>query len=116
MNVIELSPSAFLDLRRSLIKRLSMDMKTIRDRMEALEVDLATLNRRYCEIRQSKGDKKAVPVNRRNMLAKAISDEGNPTMETFIDIVTALDGRVLIEWTDKRVEKISSETGTYKAS
>ena len=44
-----------------------MDMKMIRDRMEALGIDLALLNRRYCEIRQNKGDKKAVPVNRRNM-------------------------------------------------
>ena len=86
-----------------------MDMSIIRKRMDALGIDLATLNRRYCEIRQMKGDKKALPVNRRNMLAKAISNEGNPTLETFIDIVTALDGEVLIEWRDRRIEKFVSD-------
>lgn len=95
---------------------MSMDMKTIRDRMEALKIDLAMLNRRYCDIRQSKGDEKAVPVNRRNMLAKAISDEGNPTLETFLDIVSALDGRILVEWTDTKIEKISLDSEDYKAS
>jgi hypothetical protein len=116
MNVIELCPNAFLNLRLSLKKRLSMDMRMIRDRMEALGIDLALLNRRYCEIRQHKGDEKAVPVNRRNMLAKAISDEGNPTLETFIDIVTALDGQLLIEWKDTRVERLSTDNDNYKAS
>lgn len=82
-----------------------MDMSVIRERMEKLEMDLAALNRRYCDIRQSKGDKKATPVNRRNMLAKAISDQGNPTLETFLDIVAALDGNVLIEWKDTTLEK-----------
>lgn len=77
--------------------------------MDALGIDLATLNRRYCEIRQMKGDEKALPVNRRNMLAKAISDKGNPTLETFIDIVTALDGEVLIEWRDRRIEKFATD-------
>jgi hypothetical protein len=116
MNVIELCPNAFLNLRLSLKKRLSMDMRMIRDRMEALGIDLASLNRRYCEIRQNKGDEKAVPVNRRNMLAKAISDEGNPTLETFIDIVTALDGQLLIEWKDTRVERLSTDNENYQAS
>ena len=116
MNVIEVCPNAFLYLRRSLRRRLSMDMKMIRDRMEALGIDLALLNRRYCEIRQNKGDKKAVPVNRRNMLAKAISDEGNPTLETFIDIITALDGQLLIEWKDTRLERLSADNENYKAS
>ncbi len=82
-----------------------MDMSVIRERMEKLEMDLAALNRRYCDIRQSKGDTKATPVNRRNMLAKAISDQGNPTLETFLDIVAALDGNVLIEWKDTTLEK-----------
>jgi hypothetical protein len=81
-------------------------MGILKERMDALGIDLATLNRRYCEIRRRKGDKSATPVNRRNMLAKAISDRGNPTLETFLDIVTALDGRVSIEWTDKRVERV----------
>jgi len=116
MNVIEVCPNAFLDLRRSLKRRLSMDMKMIRDRMETLGIDLALLNRRYCEIRQNKGDEKAVPVNRRNMIAKAISDEGNPTLETFIDIITALDGQLLIEWKDTRLERLSPENKNYKAS
>ena len=114
--MIEIYPNAFLDLRRCLRKRLSMDMSTIRERMEALGIDLATLNRRYCEVRHNKGDKKATPVNRRNMLAKAISDEGNPTMETFMDIVTALDGQILIEWKDTRLERLSAENESRKAS
>ena len=109
MKTIELYPHAFLNLKRSKRKRLSMDMSIIRERMDALGVDLAALNRRYCEIRQSKGDTKAVPVNRRNMLDKAISDDGNPTLETFIDIVTALDGAILIEWKDTRLERLTSD-------
>ena len=116
MSTIELCPNAFLDLKRSRRKRLSMDMSMIRERMNALEVDLATLNRRYCKIRQHKGDEKALPVNRRNMLAKAISDDGNPTLETFMDIVTALDGEVLIEWKDTRVERLTPDNENYKVS
>ncbi len=85
-----------------------MDMSMIKDRMEELGIDLATLNRRYCEIRQAKGDLKATPVNRRNMLAKAISADGNPTLETFLDIVAALDGEILIEWKDKKLKKFGS--------
>ena len=116
MKVIDINPNAFLDLRRSLRRRVSMDMSMFRDRMKELGIDLAALNRRYCEIRQNKGDKKAMPVNRRNMIAKAISDEGNPTLETFLDIVSALDGRILIEWTDTKIEKMPIENEDYKAS
>ncbi len=83
-------------------------MSMIRERMEELGIDLATLNRRYCEIRQAKGDLAATPVNRRNMLAKAISDEGNPTLETFLDILAALDGQILIEWKDTKLKKFGS--------
>jgi DNA-binding phage protein len=82
-----------------------MDMSMIRERMEELGLDLAALNRRYCEIRQAKGDKAATPVNRRNMLAKAISDDGNPTLETFMDIIAALDGEVLVQWKSTTVKK-----------
>jgi DNA-binding phage protein len=86
-----------------------MDMSMIRQRMEELGIDLATLNRRYCEIRQSKGDASATPVNRRNMLAKAISDDGNPTLETFMDLVAALDGEVLIQWKSTKVQRFGGE-------
>jgi len=61
--------------------------------MEELGIDLATLNHHYCDIRLKKGDTTAKTVNHRNMLAKATSDEGNPTLETFMDIVSALDGK-----------------------
>lgn len=83
-----------------------MDMSMIKERMEELGIDLAALNRRYCEIRQAKGDKTATPVNRRNMLAKAISEEGNPTLETFMDLVAALDGEVLVQWKNTTVKKL----------
>ncbi len=106
MKVIELCSYAFLDLKQSQEKRSFMDMSMVRQRMEKLNIDLATLTRRYCEIRQKKGDTKAIPVNRRNMLAKAISDEGNPTLETFLDIVAALDGNILIEWQDTTIERL----------
>ncbi|MFK0735175.1 MAG: hypothetical protein ACFKPT_02435 [Gloeotrichia echinulata GP01] len=99
---------AFVDLNRSR-GGMSMDMSMIRERMEELGVDLATLNRRYCEIRRRKGDESATPVNRRNMLAKAISDEGNPTLETFMDLVAALDGKVLIEWKSTKVKEFGGD-------
>jgi hypothetical protein len=86
-----------------------MDMSMIRERMEELGFDLAALNRRYCEIRQAKGDKSATPVNRRNMIQKAISDEGNPTLETFMDLVAALDGEVLIQWRNTTVKKFGGD-------
>jgi hypothetical protein len=115
MQRIEFRPHAFLDLRRSLTRQLSMDMSLIRERMKKLGIELADLNRRYCEIRQAKGDINATPVNRRNMIAKAISDEGNPTLETFLDLVAALDGNVLIEWKDTTVQRlggINTQTGS----
>lgn len=116
MKKIELCPYAFIDLKKSLERQLSMDMKMIRERMDKLGIDLADLNRRYCAIRQAKGDTKAVPVNRRNMLAKAISDEGNPTLETFLDIVSALDGNVLIEWKDTTVERLGGIDDSIKSA
>jgi hypothetical protein len=116
MNAIEVCTHAFLDLIQSQRRRLFMDMSMVRSRMTKLGIDLATLNRRYCEIRQSKGDKKAIPVNRRNMLAKAISDEGNPTLETFLDIVAALDGNVLIEWKDTTVQRFGVDNDKSEAS
>ncbi len=116
MKKIELCTYAFLDLKRSLQRQFSMDMKMIRERMEKLGMDLADLNRRYCEIRQAKGDKNAIPVNRRNMLAKAISDEGNPTLETFLDIVSALDGNVLIEWKDTKLERFGGVDDSIKSA
>lgn len=82
-----------------------MDMSLIRERMEELGIDLAMLNRRYCQIRQDKGDLSATPVNRRNMLSKAISDGANPTLETFLDILEALDGEMLIQWKDTKVRR-----------
>ncbi len=100
---------AFVDLYKS-HKSMSMDMSMIRERMEELGIDLATLNRRYCEIRRKKGDITATPVNRRNMLAKATSDEGNPTLETFMDIVSALDGKVLIEWKSTKVKEFGNDS------
>jgi len=103
---IEFCCHAFLDLKRKLRRQVLMDMSVIRARMEQLGIDLATLNRRYCQIRRDKGDSKATPVNRRNMVAKAISDDGNPTLETFLDIITALDGNILIEWKDVKVQRL----------
>ncbi len=100
---------AFIDLYIS-HKSMSMDMSMIRERMEELGIDLATLNRRYCEIRRKKGDTTATPVNRRNMLAKATSDEGNPTLETFMDIVSALDGKILIEWKSTKVKEFGNDS------
>jgi DNA-binding phage protein len=82
-----------------------MNMSLIRERMEELGVDLAALNRSYCDIRRNLGDGAATPVNRRNMLSKAISDEGNPTLETFMDIVAALDGKILIEWKSTKIKE-----------
>jgi DNA-binding phage protein len=82
-----------------------VDMSLIRERMEESGIDVATLTRRYCEIRQAKGEKNATPVNRRNMIVKAISDEGNPTLETFMDIVSALDGEVLLQWKSTTLKK-----------
>ena len=83
-----------------------MDMSVIRERMEKLNMDIAALNKKYCEIRKAKGDLKATPVNRRSIVAKAISDEGNPTLETFLDIIEALDGHVLIEWKNVEIKRL----------
>ena len=83
-----------------------MDMTVLQERMKELGIDVADLNRRFCEIRQAKGDKKATPVNRRTMVVKAISDGGNPTLETFADLVEALDGEILIQWKNTTTKKL----------
>ena len=116
MKTIEFCPHAFLDLKRSQERRQYMDMAMIRERMEQLGLDLAALNRRYCELRKAKGDVKATPVNRRTMLAKAISDDGNPTLETFLDIISALDGNVLIEWKDVKIQRFGGVDDDCRAS
>jgi hypothetical protein len=58
------------------------------------------MNRRFCSILKDNGDKKAIPVNQRNMLVKGISNGGNPTIGTFLSIGEVLSGRVLVEWED----------------
>ncbi|NET61300.1 MAG: hypothetical protein F6K47_35790 [Symploca sp. SIO2E6] len=78
----------------------------IQKRMEELGIDLATLTRRYCEIRQAKGETTAVPVNRRAMISKAISHGGNPKIETFLDILEALDGEILLQWRNTKIQKL----------
>lgn len=83
-----------------------MNMNIIRERMKELKIDLASLNKSYCELRKAKGDEKATPVNRRSMLAKAISDEGNPTLETFLDIISVLNGNLFIEWKDIKIQRL----------
>ena len=83
-----------------------MDMSVIRERMKELGIDVAELNKRYCEIRRAKGDLKATPVNRRSIIVKAISDKANPKLETFLDILEALDGHILIEWRDVKIKRL----------
>lgn len=89
-----------------------MDMSAIRQRMEELGIDLATLTRRYCEIRQAKGEKNATPVNRRSMITRAVMDDGNPKIETFLDILEALDGEILLQWKNTKIQKFGSNEAT----
>lgn len=89
-----------------------MDMSAIRQRMEELGIDLAALTRRYCDIRQAKGEASATPVNRRSMIAKAVMDDGNPKLETFLDILEALDGEILIQWKDTKIQKFGDSQAT----
>jgi DNA-binding phage protein len=79
-------------------------MNVIKRRMEDLDIDLAGLVRLYCDIRQAKGDTKAT-VNRRSQLVNAL-ERSNPTLETFLDLVDALDGEIQIVWIDRKVEKL----------
>jgi hypothetical protein len=80
-------------------------INAIKRRMDDLDIDFAKLVRLYCEIRQAKGDAKATPVNRRSQLLNAL-EKANPTLETFLDLVAALDGEVQIVWVDRKVEKL----------
>lgn len=75
-----------------------MDMTPIKARMEELGLDLAELNRRYCELRQSKGDAKATPNNRRGMLVRILNEENDPSYETLLDLVNVLGGQVIVRW------------------
>jgi hypothetical protein len=80
-------------------------MNVVKRRMEDLGIDLAGLVRLYSEIRQAKGDTKATPVNCRSQLVNAL-EKSNPTLETFLDLVDALDGEIQIVWIDRKVEKL----------
>lgn len=73
-------------------------MQPIKARMEQLGLDFAALNRRYCDIRQNKGDAKATPNNRRGMLVRLLNEESEPTLQTFQDLIEALDGELVIKW------------------
>lgn len=75
-----------------------MDMTPIKVRMEELGLDLAELNRRYCELRQSKGDQKATPNNRRGMLVRILNEENDPSYQTLIDLIEVLGGQLLVRW------------------
>jgi hypothetical protein len=47
-------------------------------------------------------------VNRRSQLVNAL-ERSNPTLETFLDLVDALDGEIQIVWADRKVEKLQGE-------
>ena len=81
-----------------------MDMRPIKSRMEELGLDLAALNRRYCDLKQSEGDLKATPVNRRSMLKRILDEKTDPSLQTLIDLLKVLGGTLDITWVDtKRV-------------
>lgn len=99
--------SAKLSMGQAALKPVDSEaaMDVIKRRMEDLDIDLAGLVRLYCEIRQAKGDTKATPVNRRSQLVNAL-ERSNPTLETFLDLVDALDGEIQIVWIDRKIEKL----------
>jgi hypothetical protein len=99
--------SAKLSMENTALKPVDSEaaMHVVKRRMEDVGVDLAGLVRLYCEIRQAKGDTKATPVNRRSQLVNAL-EKSNPTLETFLDLVDALDGEIQIVWIDRKVEKL----------
>ena len=57
-----------------------MDMRPIKSRMEELGLDLAALNRKYCDLKQSEGDLKATPVNRRSVLKRILDEKTDPSL------------------------------------
>jgi transcriptional regulator with XRE-family HTH domain len=82
-----------------------MDMRPIKTRMEELGLDLAGLNRRYCELRQRKGDAAATPNKRRGMLSRILKEESEPTLQTLQDLLEVLGGELVIRWV--KVEEVS---------
>ena len=74
--------------------------------MEELGLDLAALNRKYCEMKQAEGDKNAVPNNRRAMLKRILDEETDPSLQTLTDLLKVLGGTLNITWVDTKTVSI----------
>lgn len=80
--------------------------EVISKRLEQLGIEPNELVARYCEVRKTKGDETATPRTRRTMIYKILKGEAAPALETFQDIVEALDGKVQIRWRNVQVESL----------
>jgi DNA-binding phage protein len=80
-------------------------LKVLKERMEELGLEFSDLNRRYCALRQAKGDAKATPNNRRSALYRVLEGNGGATLDTFLNLVEALGGEVNVVWYDKKVQE-----------
>ena len=78
----------------------------ITKRLEQLGLEPNDLVVRYCEVRRAKGDESATPRTRRTMIYKILKGDASPTLDTFQDIVEALDGKVMVQWQNFQLESL----------
>jgi hypothetical protein len=84
---------------------MSGGLRVIKERMAELGIEFSDLNRRYCALRQAKGDARATPNNRRSALYRVIEGQGGATLDTFVHLVEALGGEVAVIWHDRKVHE-----------
>ncbi|MEO1352328.1 MAG: hypothetical protein AAFW84_26615 [Cyanobacteria bacterium J06635_15] len=76
----------------------------LNNRLSELGIDRNDLVLRYCKLLKSRGVD-AKPVNKRNMLYRVLEGETVPKVDTFQDIIAALDGEIRIVW--KQEQEVS---------
>lgn len=79
--------------------------------MVELDIDEAELVRRYCAVRNQKGDLAANPNNQRKNVQRVLHAQGNPTFQTLVDLVSALEGNLVLRWQVEvvRLERLQRE-------
>ena len=85
--------------------------KVIKQRMNDLGLEPNDLVLRYCAYLKSKGVKGATPANRRNMIYRVLNGETKPRIDTFLDIIASLNGKMLVEWKNTQVVDVQDAGG-----
>lgn len=65
---------------------------------------IASLVRAYCEIESQEIGKLVKPVQRRSQLVRSL-EEGNPTLETLLRLIKAVEGELSLTFIRKEIKR-----------